>query len=368
MHYVLRASAAIAALSFCLIAPAADLTATFKKGKAELKSAGPLAFGPEGILFAGDTLGAAIFAFDTGDRGPREKSGARELKAVDGQVAALLGTTPREVQIQDLAVNPASGGIYLSVARGRGPKAEPAIIRVNAEGKLALLDLDAIGFLKAELPDAPGPAAVERGNESLRLESITDLAYAGGRVLVAGLSNEEFASTLRSIPFPFEGNLKGTSVEIYHGAHGRFETRSPVRTFVPYEIAGEPHLLAAYTCTPLVKFPLKELKPGVHLKGTTIAELGNRNRPLDMIAYKKEGKDFLLLANNNRGIMRIAAEALEGAGPIETHVRQGTKGVPYETIEGWKGIEQLDRLDDKHALVLRREEDGALRLETLPLP
>ena len=29
----------------------------------------------------------------------------------------------------------------------------------------------------------------------------------------------------------------------------------PYELFVAYKIAGKPHLLAAYTCTPLVKFP-----------------------------------------------------------------------------------------------------------------
>ena len=51
-------------------------------------------------------------------------------------------------------------------------------------------------------------------------------------------------------------------------------------------------MLAAYTCTPLVKLPVSELKAGAHVKGTTIAELGNRNRPLDMIVYQKDGKDL----------------------------------------------------------------------------
>ena len=39
--------------------------------------------------------------------------------------------------------------------------------------------------------------------------------------------------------------------------------------------------------------PLSELKPGNKVKGKTIAELGNRNRPLDMIVYKgKDGKEY----------------------------------------------------------------------------
>ena len=41
--------------------------------------------------------------------------------------------------------------------------------------------------------------------------------------------------------------LDGAAIEIYHGAHGRFETKSPVRTFVAYKIKNEPYLLAAYT-------------------------------------------------------------------------------------------------------------------------
>ena len=54
-------------------------------------------------------------------------------------------------------------------------------------------------------------------------------------------------------------------VEIYHGAHGKFETRAPVRTFVPMIVGNEPSVLAAYTCTPLVQFPIRELKPGAKI-------------------------------------------------------------------------------------------------------
>ncbi len=39
--------------------------------------------------------------------------------------------------------------------------------------------------------------------------------------------------------------------------------------------------------------------------GTTIAELGNRNRPTDMIVYSKDGKDYLLIANTSRGVMKV---------------------------------------------------------------
>ena len=38
-----------------------------KEGTPEMKSAGSLAFGPDGILFVGDAKGATIFAIATGD-------------------------------------------------------------------------------------------------------------------------------------------------------------------------------------------------------------------------------------------------------------------------------------------------------------
>ena len=74
--------------------------------------------------------------------------------------------------------------------------------------------------------------------------SITDIAFVKGKVVVAGLSNEEFASKLRVLDYPFKNSNAGASVEIFHGAHGRFETRSPIRTFIPYEIDGRPHIVA----------------------------------------------------------------------------------------------------------------------------
>ena len=48
-------------------AQAFDLTDSLREGTPELESIGPLAFGPEGLLFVADPLGAAIFAIDTGD-------------------------------------------------------------------------------------------------------------------------------------------------------------------------------------------------------------------------------------------------------------------------------------------------------------
>ena len=330
------------------------------KGAPDWKSAGPIAFGPDGTLFLADTKGAAVFAVELRDRKGDAPPRAIKVDAINEKVADLLGTTPDKIAITDLAVNPASGLAYLAVARGKGPDAAPALVRVVSDSKLEVVSLDDLKCTKAELPDAPAA-----GNS--RNEVITDLAFVDGRVFVAGLSNEEFSSRFLALAYPFSDSAAGTSVEIYHGAHGKLETKSPIRTFVPYTIKGEPYLLAAYTCTPLVKFPVSRMKSGSHLKGTTIAELGNRNKPLDMITYEKDGKDFLLLANSSRGVMKIPTEGVDKAQAISKPVKD-KEGLGYDTLANLKGVMQLEKLDAKHALILVQTPTGAMNLETIDLP
>ena len=363
-------SSLLFSLAACLAvgsAAAADKPAGLDKtGKPDLKSAGALAFGPDGVLFVGDAQGAALFAIGLEPVPVAKPAADLKLEGLDSKIAALLGTKPEDILIHDLAVRPRSGIAYLSVSRGKGPDAEPAIVTVDLPGKLAVLPLDKVAYAKVALTNAPGVDAKDQRGNSLRQDVITDLHYLDGRVFIAGLSNEAFESTLRAIPFPFTGSDLGTSVEIYHGAHGNFETRAPVRTFVPFIIGGEPHLMAAYQCTPLVTFPIAQLKPGSKLRGTTVAELGNGNRPLDIISYQKDGSTFLLLANSRRGVMKISTDNVQKQEGITQRIN-GTAGLPYDTIDGLKGVEHLDRLDDAHALLLVRSGTG-LSLESVPLP
>jgi hypothetical protein len=342
-----------------------------KVGKPDLKSATKLAFGPDGILFVGDAAGATLFAIDTGDKAESAEKAPVAVKDVSGKIAAMLGTDARQLAITDLAVNPRSGNVYLAVSRGRGPDAVPLLMRVKSDGKIEEVSLDSVPFAKAEIPGAPeSSAAAAGGRPSPRSQAITDLAYTDGRVFLAGLSNEEFSSRLIAIPYPFSSEgVDGAAIEIYHGAHGRFETKSPIRTFVTYRIGSEPYMLAAYTCTPLVKVAVSELKSGAHVKGTTIAELGNRNQPLDMIMYQKDGKDYLLMTNSSRGVMKIPTA---GAGEAESITAPvpggGKKGLGYETIESLKGVQEMDQLDKTHAVIIVKTAEGALNLETVELP
>jgi hypothetical protein len=335
------------------------------KAQLQLKSASAIAFAPNGVLLVGDGLGAAVYAFETGDVS-RAGSGPIQIEDLTGKIAALLGTTSDQIRVPDIAVNPASGIVYLAVARGAGADADNVILKADSTGRLSELNLDATPHTSVTLADQPDADKVDRRGNALRTDTITDIGYADGKVIVAGLSNEEFASTLRAIPYPFSGAEKGAAIEIWHGAHGQYETNAPIRTFIAYELDGQPEILASYTCTPLVRIAVAKLQPGAKVMGTTIAELGNMNRPLDMIAYRKNGSDHILMANSNRGVMKLDANNLEQYHAITDKIA-ATHGVPYETIEGLQGVRRLDRLGEDSALAMIATGE-ALNLTTIPLP
>lgn len=351
----------LAAAAVLVAAAAARADEGLHKGTPDIKSVSALAFGPHGTLFVGDPVGAAIFAIDTGDAKPAGDQ-AVNVERIDAKLAGVLGTTEKEIRVNDVKVNPASGNVYIAVTRGTGA-GQPAILRLTRTAALEPVPLKDVPFAKTTIPN-PGPATGKGGAANI----LTNMAFAGGKLYVAGLSNEQFASTLRVIPYPFGKETdKGSAIEIFHGAHGRIETQAPIRTFVPYKVGSEDALMAAYTCTPLVKVPVSELKPGAKVKGTTIAELGNGNTPLDMVPYAKGGHHYLLVANTNRGVMKIPTEGFASAEPIIAKPQSTTAGVKYETISELKGVTQLDKLDDHRAVILVKS-DAGLDLKMIELP
>jgi hypothetical protein len=88
-----------------------------------------------------------------------------------------------------------------------------------------------------------------------------------------------------------------------------------------------------------------------------------------MIVYKKDGKEYLLMANSSRGVMKITTEKLGNYKGITEKVSGGgTKGVPYETVSDWTKVYQLAELDGQHALVVRGADGDNLNLEAVRLP
>jgi hypothetical protein len=126
--------------------------------------------------------------------------------------------------------------------------------------------------------------------------------------------------------------------------------------------------VAGYTCTPLVKFPIASLTAGQKIVGTTMAELGAGNQPLDIITYEKDGHGYLLMSNTRRGVMKIPTASFGAAAPITAPVPEGTAGVPFETVATMVNVEQLDRLDAGRTVVIARAESGVRSLSAVALP
>jgi hypothetical protein len=354
-----------------------------RRGRADLRSAGPITFGPAGILFLADNAAARVFAVDVADPDPEGGSEPFDLADVDARVGSFLGCEPGDITIKDMAVHPLSHNVYLSVQRGHGDAAQPVLVRISRlDGTIADVPLDDVPFAAATIGDAPAEdderldITLPLGDEGeevqfatikirlvrqpIRTATVTDMAYADGALLIAGLSNEEFSSRLRRIPFPFSAGISGSSLEIFHVSHGKWETEAPIRAFVPYDDGAS--ILASYTCTPVVHFRLADLTDGAKAVGRTVAELGPVNQPLDMVSFVQDGEEYLLVANSAHGLVKIACRDIDSQPPL-TEPRQPV-GVPRETKD-LQGIRRLANLGASHVLALQGDDAGRQHLRSL---
>jgi len=361
----MRTSLKLAAVLAVVLAAASTPTATRLVPTAvapSLSSIGPLAFGPTGVLYAADRNAATIFALDLGAQASGA-AGTASVAKLDEQIAAMLGTTPADITVVDLAVHPTSHNSFIAVTRGQGADAKPALVRVDGAGKVSLVSFDTMTFTSVALPN---PAAVSPNGRGGRTQSVTDMALMDGRLVVAGLSNEEFASKLWSVAYPFTTADRGTSVEIYHGNHGAIETRSPVMTFLPYGAGAQAQVIAAYTCTPLVRFQLGALKAGEKVVGHTMMDLGAGNQPIDMLRYSKGGQDFLLMANSRHGIVKVPTAQFATLPAITAKV--DTAGA-FEKVASMPGVVQLDLLDAQRSVsIAQAQPNGPRDLNVTALP
>ncbi len=356
----------------------------------EVKTLGALEFSPEGVLFAGDNVSGAIHAFDLS----AEKKSADKFEInvynVDAQVAAVLGTSAGNVQINDMAVHPKSGEVYLTVTRGHGIDVLPVLIKVNAENQLQIVDLVTVkkttqtlenlpdgsqGFYLRGTMAPPTIKEIAKSKLPMRMLSIMDMEYYKGELFVSGISNEDFSSALRRMPYPFNGKESISNVKMYHIAHDQYETRAPIRSMLVKNIDGIDQMVAAYTCSPLVLIPLNEIKDGAQVKARTIGDMGN-GQPIDMVSYNLQGNEMLFVTNNSRMPQVMPLAGLSNAKVVtDADFKRGAKmdltgEIPY----GPMGLPvmfagsslQIDVLNENQLVSLTRDAlTGSLDLETV---
>ncbi len=345
---------------------------------ADIVSMSALEFSEDGVLFIGDSKAGMVHALQLNDNTKSENEESLQVFDLEGKIGALLGTTGEDILIHDMAVNPISQNTYFSVSRARANWTSNwqlpneltdsnILVRLTPSGEFSEVDLQDVELASIDIPN---PVDNEKEHKwkkgtKLRAEAITDLALHRGNLYVAGLSNEEFASSMWVMPYPFQGEASMTTLEIYHGAHGAYETHAPIRTFLPYELNDKDHMMAAYLCTPLVTFETDQFSDGDHLKGRTVAEFGSGNYPIDMISYKSGEEEYIMMSNSQLPLLIIDPKDVESfEGEITTEVKGYLGGVKYTPRSG-AGIYHIADFNAKYILATQRMANGKMALSSL---
>ena len=340
-----------------------------QQGGLKFNGAGVMHAAQFGLLLVAES-GGSLVAIDTGHTGPFKA--VKPLADFGAKVAGALGTTADKITINDLKANPETGTLYLSVRRSDGLS---TVLTLDHTGQLAALDTAKLNWVRIKL------------SEKLRISRISAIGLFNNRVLAAGQSNDAFRSKIFSIPAPMAHGATANvfSTDTYHVAHGRWETKAPIQSFIMTQEAGNPYLVGSFACTPIAKFPLVNLKDGAQIKGTSVLELGSGNRPLDMFTYSSGGRHWLVTHSMRFhklfeytpskywaariDMKHIAASDEQNTNKLayrrDRSVAKDPKGV--EVLEALHGAVQVDGYGKQQAVLLREAKDS-VNLEIVKLP
>jgi hypothetical protein len=340
------------------------------QGNPKIKTIEALAFGPKGLLLIGG--GAQVVSIETGDTTPSTWS-ATEIANIDQLLAGKLGLPAKDIEVRKLAVNPASHKAYVALQSLKTK--DFAILTIDGAGKVAEFPLDNVKYVSYTLKT---PKA--------SVTKITDMAWSGGKIVAATQATDKFASRVFTIdPAAKDGSPTQISTKTFHTGHNRWETQAPLRVLMAYSEEGKNSVVGSFTCTPIVRYDLEDAKDDEQVTGRSVVELGQGNTPLDMFAYERDGKKFILVGvvRNNKQpafgfpsaywVARVDADFLKEKTNINENApwRIGDKkikaGDRVMVAKDFFGAQQMDQLDATRALAIVGEK-GALTLRALPLP
>ena len=327
-------------------------------------------FGDANTLFIGDSKSATLYAYTIAPSNNPEAQKAYNIHDLSNKIATFAKVGVMDIIVRDMAINPSSKEAYIAFDTKSKTGYVSQIIVINQAGSIKKFDLAGVKHTEIKLSDAPTSDVTFWDKTAMRSLTFTDIDFYKGKVYVSGMSNAEFSSALRVVDYPFNNKVSTSSVEIFHAVHGQNETRAPIQTLQFVTLNNEDFILAAYTCTPLVLIPAKDIKDGAHIVGKTIAEMGYGNTPVDIIKFQSEGFDKkpyegIILANRNRtaqfvnsnDIAKSAAESSIGYAGMVEHT-----GTPISNLP-MTGLLQMDDQDGYHIATMRRnDETGSLEL------
>jgi len=355
-------------LGFASSALAVPITGPMAKGDPKIKSIDTIAMAPEGILLIAD--GGRVVAVQTGDVAKLPGDGIKVQNIVH-EIASRIGAADKDVEIARIAINAASGRAYLLVRKLDEKK--NIIVTVDPAGKVAPLSLANVEHTAVELAkDGTAP-------------KVSEMAWAGDRLVISARTSEEFASKLLVIPAPIgpEASFGMISAETYHVSHGKWETKAPMAAIFPYEENGKKYIVGGFGCTPIVKYPIDAIQNGAKVKGESMIELGSGNRPVNMFSYTKDGKPSVIIntfrmfhqkapiSPSPYWTCRFDREILSSDKVNEKAMRRDVKNPedPKVTMAAaFHGVRLMDKLDEARAVVLKEADGGRLDLATIGLP
>ncbi|MEM7762523.1 MAG: hypothetical protein AAF290_00460 [Pseudomonadota bacterium] len=358
---------AAALLTIDALAGVATIEASSTTEKAHMpRSLSILEFGGPNVLFAADQKQNRIYAFEIENIPDSTRNldiTPYNLVGFGSQLARYLETDPLGVTYHDLAVHPVTKVAFLSITvkTESGPRSE--LILVTPKGEIRSVDFRKLPFSSVPIGETPDSDVTFWRDIPAAALSVTDFEFDDGILYIAGLSNGEFASTLRHVRYPFEDSVEMTSIEMFHTAHNQNETRAPIRAMSIATVDGRKTLIAAYTCTPLVTIPASDLSDGAHVVGKTIAELGYGNTPLEVLtltAYnmERQPEEFVLVINREMGANLIQMESLAKAPALnQAFSGLGDTLGAHGTQVPFAGTLQADDQDPQQILLLRRNID-----------
>lgn len=339
---------------------------------APLLSAGKMTFVDANTLVVADWRGGQLHTITL----PAAAAGAPtpfNLKDVSGAIAKALNIRAESLRFEDMAVRPGSEVAYITLSvegSGAGAKPKPVLVSVDATGKVGRVDLDRGRRESVAIGNVPTADKQLWRDTPAASFTVTDMKFHAGKLYVAGLSNASFASALRVFDFPLKGGAAVSSVEMYHPVHNQLETRAPIRKMVITNLNGEPTLVAAFTCSPLVTIPLKDLKDGAHIAAKTVAEFGWGSAPAGMVMFDAGQGPMVLLTHSHKSadLMSVADIADASTKPgVTTPIKW-----PAEPTLGIKStyvpmrVAHIDNQDTTFFAALRRNEaSGAMELVSM---
>ena len=137
----------------------------------------------------------------------------------------------------------------------------------------------------------------------LSITKVTDIAWAGGKIVAATQASDKFASRVFTInPSAKDGAPTQISTKTFHTGHDKWETQAPLRVLMPYEDEGKAAVVGSFTCTPVVKYNIEDAKNNDQVTGKSVVELGQGNTTRSMFAYERDGKRYIIVGvgRNNK--------------------------------------------------------------------